>query len=91
MPLIHTPPPYQLQVPEEICHLVDRAAANASTSRADFMLNALLDVAQGALLEQSLFRVSDEQMKAFEEVLDQPLEDNPAFQKFLAKKAPWRS
>ncbi len=81
---------YQLQVPEEICRLIDRAAATASKSRADFMLNALLDVAQSALLEQSLFRVSDEQMEAFEQALEQPLDENLAFQKFLARKAPWK-
>lgn len=86
----NTPPTYQLQVPEEICHLIDRAATAASKSRADFMLNALLDVAQSALLEQSLFRVSDGQMKAFEKALDEPLDENLAFQKFLARKAPWK-
>ncbi|WP_431257102.1 DUF1778 domain-containing protein [Roseateles chitinivorans] len=86
----NTSPTYQLQVPEEICHLIDRAAATTSKSRADFMLNALLDVAQSALLEQSLFRVSDGQMKAFEKALDEPLDENLAFQKFLARKAPWK-
>jgi uncharacterized protein (DUF1778 family) len=91
MTLPNTATAYQLQVPEEICHLIDRAAATASKSRADFMLNALLDVAQSALLEQTLFRVSDEQIKALEDALDQPLDENVAFQKFLARKAPWKS
>ncbi|WP_431286514.1 DUF1778 domain-containing protein [Roseateles chitinivorans] len=88
---LNNPPAYQLQVPEEICHLIDRAAVTASKSRADFMLNALLDGAQSALLEQSLFRVSDEQMAAFEKALEKPLDEDPVFQKFLARKAPWKT
>ncbi|HEY1398548.1 DUF1778 domain-containing protein [Roseateles sp.] len=80
---------YQLHVPEEICQLIDRAAAIASKSRADFMLDALMDAADDDTVNRTRLRMSEEQFKAFEEILDRPLTENAAYQRMMARKAPW--
>ena len=89
MTQLNTESSFQLQVPESICHLIDRAAASACKSRTDFMLDALLNAAEGMTPGQAQFRVSEDQMKTFEEILDRPLSENAAYQRMMARKAPW--
>ncbi|NBQ89129.1 MAG: DUF1778 domain-containing protein [Betaproteobacteria bacterium] len=69
--------------------LIDQAARLLGKKRSDFMLEAACDRAQSVLLDQVLFTLGDAQFKAFAEMLDAPLQPNPALDRLMAAKAPW--
>ncbi|MBO9688252.1 type II toxin-antitoxin system TacA family antitoxin [Roseateles chitosanitabidus] len=78
-----------LRVSEEAKDLIDRAAAAAGKTRTDFMLDAALQSARNAVLDQAFFQVDAAQLQAFQDILDRPLSENAALQQMLARKAPW--
>ena len=53
------------------------------------MLDASCENAINILLDQRLFRVDEEKFQQFQDVLDAPVEDNPALRSVLSHKAPW--
>lgn len=73
----------------EFRDLIDRAAQAQGKTRTDFILDASTEAAQRVLMDQAFFQLDAAQMQAFQAVLDQPIEDNEAVRRLLAKKAPW--
>lgn len=69
--------------------LIDRAARLSGRSRAEFMLEASCEKAEGLLLDQTLFVVDARAYKASEALLHAHLECNVAVQRLLARPAPW--
>ena len=66
--------------------LIDRAAELTFKSRTDFILEASCEKAQGILLHQHLFIISEEQFDIFEQALSQPLSENKGFQDLMSQK-----
>jgi len=69
--------------------LIDRAASIQHKSRSDFMLEAACREAENVLLDQRLFNLESEQLKAFQAILDEPVTDNKAISDLLDSSAPW--
>lgn len=90
-PLIESNGGHWLQIPVELRALIDCAAKCANKSRAAFVRDAMLDAAEGTILHRGTRGLSDEQMRAYEDILDRPLSENAAYQRMMARKAPWES
>ncbi|MBC5764666.1 DUF1778 domain-containing protein [Ramlibacter albus] len=73
----------------QVRDLIDRAAEVQGKTRTDFILQASAEAARRVLLDQVFFEIDAKQMKAFNEVLEQPIMKNRAVRQLLAKKAPW--
>ncbi|MBI2347620.1 MAG: DUF1778 domain-containing protein [Deltaproteobacteria bacterium] len=69
--------------------LIDRAAKLIDRSRSDFMLEAACREAEALLLDQNHFLLSEEKLKRFMAMLDEPPSDNVKLRKLLESKAPW--
>ena len=69
--------------------LIDRAAKLLDRSRSDFMLEAACREAEALLLDQNHFSLSEEKLKRFMAMLDEPPSDNVKLRKLLESKAPW--
>lgn len=78
-----------VRAPEPVRELIDRAAQAQGKTRTDFILEASVEAAQRVLLDQVFYQVSEEQMKAFHAVMEQPVEKNAAVQRLLSKKSRW--
>jgi uncharacterized protein (DUF1778 family) len=78
-----------VRAPAEVRDLIDRAANVQGKTRTDFILEASTEAAQRVLLDQVFFQVSEEQMKAFHDVMERPIKNNEAVRRLLAKKSPW--
>ena len=78
-----------IRVSPEKRQLIDCAAALAGKSRTDFILDAILPLAEDALLDQRVFMLNSEQWEKFNNLLDTPPETNEGLRRVLAAKAPW--
>lgn len=78
-----------LRVSKKEKTLIDRAAKLLDRSRSDFMLEAACREAEALLLDQNHFSLSNEKLKRFMAMLDEPPSDNVKLRKLLESKAPW--
>lgn len=69
--------------------LIDLAANRSGLSRSAFILDAARRAAEEVLLEQTVFALSAEEWKTFNEALDNPPLPNEKLAKLLAAKTPW--
>lgn len=69
--------------------LIDSAAQVVGKSRSDFMLEAACERAQGVLLDQVFFRLSDAKFRAFNKLLDAAPARNPGLERLMAIQPPW--
>lgn len=65
--------------------LIDAAAEILHKSRTDFILEMACQAAENVILDRRVFNLSDEQYAEFIDMLDAPVEANPALDKLLAK------
>lgn len=78
-----------MRVKPAVRDLIDRAAALSGKSRTEFILESAQAEAINVLLDQRLFQLDEEQMKAFEAALDSPPKPNAALKMLMRGKAPW--
>ena len=52
-----------------------------------FMRNAEIDAAGDDSADRQIFRLNDEQWRAFQEILDRPVVDKPRLARLLAEKS----
>jgi uncharacterized protein (DUF1778 family) len=78
-----------LRIEPEMRDLIDSAAKLRGKSRTAFVLDAAHQEAQDTLLDQRLFRLNQQQWKAFTQALDAPPTVNAALTEVLATPAPW--
>ena len=71
--------------------LIDHAANLLGMNRSDFMLEAACDRAQAVVLDQVFFNLDANEFMQLTELLDAPPGPNPALERLLAVKAPWRT
>lgn len=69
--------------------LIDAAAEILHKSRTDFILEMACKAAENVILDRRVFNFNDEQYADFIDVLDAPVEDEPAINKLLARKPQW--
>ncbi|HBQ7842446.1 DUF1778 domain-containing protein [Klebsiella aerogenes] len=69
--------------------LIDAAAEILHKSRTDFILEMVCQAAENVILDRRVFNLSDEQYAEFIDMLDAPVEANPALDKLLARKPQW--
>jgi uncharacterized protein (DUF1778 family) len=55
-------------------------------SRTDFILEMACKAAENVILDRRVFNFNDEQYAEFIDMLDAPVEDEPAINKLLARK-----
>ena len=80
-----------VRAPAELRDLIDRAASAQGKTRTDFVLEASAEAARRVLLDQVFFQADARRLKAFQDALDEPISDNKAVRRLLAKKSPWES
>lgn len=80
-----------LKASSDQCDLIDHAAKLLGVSRSAFMLEAACDRAQAVVLDHVFFNLDANEFKQFAEVLDAPPGPNPALERLLTVKAPWRT
>lgn len=78
-----------LRVQPKVRELIDQAAAISGKSLTDFILDSAKAEAINVLLDQRVFRLDEEQTKAFEAALDNPPKPSAALKKLMRAKAPW--
>lgn len=78
-----------VRAPAEVRDLIDRAASAQGKTRTDFMLDASTEAARRVLLDQVFFQLDEKRLKAFNAALEQPVGNNQAVRRLLAKKSPW--
>lgn len=78
-----------LRAPSIKKELIDHAADVAGKSRTDFMLDASCEKAQELLADQTNFRLNEDQLIAFNRLLEAPLANPDAIARLLAKRSPW--
>ncbi|WP_377154902.1 DUF1778 domain-containing protein [Roseateles sp. UC29_93] len=74
-----------LQVPEDFCNLIDRAATLTRKNRSEFMLDAVLDATEATILDAATFCMGDEPVSDCEQPVPHPPIEDLAFQKLLAR------
>ena len=78
-----------IRIKPEIRGLIDRAADLVGKNRTDFMLDAARRAAENALLDRSVFPVSQRTYSEFLARLDAPAKPNPRLRKALRTPTPW--
>jgi uncharacterized protein (DUF1778 family) len=66
---------------------LQRAAATSHKNVTEFLLEAGINAAEEALADRRLFRLDDEQWKAFNEALDRPVVAKPRLARLLTEKS----
>ena len=69
--------------------LIDAAAEILHKSRTDFILEMACKAAENVILDRRVFNFNDEQYAEFIDMLDAPVEDEPAINKLLARNPQW--
>ncbi len=78
-----------IRIKPEEREMIDRAADARGQTRTDFILDAARRAAEEALLDRTVFTVSDAAYAAFLARLDAPVEPNEALRRTLRTAAPW--
>ena len=81
--------PINLRVLPAQRDLIDQAAAAQGKSRSEFMLEAACDRAQSVLLDQTFFVLDEPAFRAFQAMLDKPVEPGPGLNRLLGVVPPW--
>ncbi len=79
----------RLRTSEKVRDLIDRGAAASRKSRSEFILEASATAAQNALLDQTDFRLSPDQMAEFRRLMAMQMPNNTSINALLATRAPW--
>jgi uncharacterized protein (DUF1778 family) len=66
---------------------LQRAAATSHKSVTEFLLEAGISAAEETLADRRLFRLDDEQWRAFNEALDRPVLAKPRLARLLTEKS----
>lgn len=69
--------------------LIDAVAEILHKSRTDFITEMACKAAENVILDRRVFNFNDEQYAEFIDMLDAPVEDEPAINKLLARKPQW--
>lgn len=75
-----------IRVSEHEKDVLTRAASALNTSVSSFVVQRAYAEAQAILAEQSQFRLSDEQWRAFNRALDAPPADVPGLRRLLGER-----
>ncbi len=67
--------------------LLQRAATSSQKNVTEFLLEAGVSAAEDALVNRQMFRLDDQQWRAFQEVLDRPVSPKPRLARLLAEKS----
>ena len=78
-----------LRIPAHDRSLIDRAAQSSGMTRTDFILGAARRAAEEALLDQSLFLVSQSTCAKLLAMLDAPAKPNPRLRMTMKTTPPW--
>ena len=78
-----------IRIKPEEREMIDRAADARGQTRTDFILDAARRAAEEALLDRTVFTVSDAAYAAFLARLEAPVEPNEALRRTLRTLAPW--
>jgi uncharacterized protein (DUF1778 family) len=79
----------QIRVKSDVRRLIDRAADLVGKNRTDFVLDAARRAAEDALLDRTVFSLSEEAYAEFLARLDAPPRPNARLRKSLRTPAPW--
>lgn len=75
---------WNLRIGSQTDSLVRRAASERDQSLTDFVVESALNEAEHVLADRTRFELSEEQWRAFTELLDRPVRDNPGLAKLLS-------
>lgn len=78
-----------LRMPVAVRDRIDDAAELLNKTRTAFIIESAHKHAVDVLLDQRLFKLNDEQFKAFEKALDEPAAPNEVLKRLMARTAPW--
>ncbi len=66
--------------------LLQRAATSSHKNVTEFLLEAGIAAAEGALIDRRLFLLNDAQWSAFQDVLDRPVMSKPRLSRLLLER-----
>ena len=67
--------------------LLQRAAASLHKNVTEFLLEAGIKAAENALVDRRIFRLDDQQWKAFQDILDRPVVNKSRLARLLSEKS----
>lgn len=67
--------------------LLRQAAVSSRKTVAEFMLESGIDAAENVLADRRMFRLDEQQWRAFQDILDRPVTDKPRLARLLAEKS----
>jgi uncharacterized protein (DUF1778 family) len=83
------PSPLSMRLPDDDLAIIDRAAGLRGRSRTEFIRDAAVRAAEGALLESALIRMDSEAFDRFEQAISAAAEPVPELVELLRRPAPW--
>lgn len=78
-----------LRAPAAKRDLIDHAAEIAGKTRSAFMLDASCEKAEEVLADQTSFSLGRDKLRAFNALLDAPLQNEDIVARLLAKRSLW--
>ena len=78
-----------IRIKPDLRGLIDRAASLSGKNRTDFVLDAARHAAEDALLDRTIFAVSEKAYTEFLARLDAPPQPNARLRRSLQTLAPW--
>jgi uncharacterized protein (DUF1778 family) len=75
---------WNLRIGSRTDSLVRRAASERDQSLTDFVVESALNQAEHVLADRTRFELGEEQWRAFTELLDRPVRDNPGLAKLFS-------
>ena len=75
---------WNLRIGSQTDSLVRRAASERDQSLTDFVVESALNEAEHVLADRTRFELGEEQWRAFMELLDRPVRDNPGLAKLFS-------
>ncbi len=79
-----------IRIQESKRDFIDYAAELKGKNRSEFIIDSAMRAAEEAVLDQTVFHMSDDQHKAFLKALDEPVA-NEKLEKLLNTKSPWET
>jgi uncharacterized protein (DUF1778 family) len=80
-----------IRAPQQTRDLIEKAAEVSGKTMTGFILDSATQRAMDVLLDQRFFALTDEQYRAFQNVLDNPPPPNEKLKQLMRRKAPWET
>jgi len=77
----------ELRLPGDVKNMLQQAADSMGKKLSEFVIDSARHEAVSVMADRRVFQLDEQQMSAFEAILDRPVQDNPKLKKLLTSKS----